>query len=197
VLGGGGNRQRHLVELNLVIKEIPGAATCSTSDHEAFRALARDFVEEGGGSAHPSVRRAGLCPATSSEIVAPAFWEAIPEYGGAGMPTTATNVGCRRGGRALVTLVDRAHPSSRWILPYFLHYANADMRDRLFPVLCLGHVADGDRDDRTGTGSIWQACAPPRCAMGRRHRQRGQDLLTAACQADLVIVVARTERPSG
>ena len=70
---------------------------------------------------------------------------AIPEeHGGAACPTTATTSCCRRRRRGPVTLSTvRTHLEV--ILPYFLHYANEEQRQRWFPGLTAGRCSPPSR----------------------------------------------------
>jgi acyl-CoA dehydrogenase len=102
---------------------------------------------------------------------------AIPEeYGGGGQPDYRYNVVMQEeAARALVTL-STVRTQLEVILPYFLHYANAEQRERWFPA-CRGHAAHGDRDDRAGDRIGPGGHAHHRGARRRRlHRQRVKDL---------------------
>ena len=123
-----------------------------TEDHEAFRELARDFVEKEVVPHYPEWEKGGRMPREVFEQMGALgmLGMAIPEeYGGGGMPDYRYNVVLQEeAARALVTL-STVRTQLEVILPYFLHYANDEQRKRWFPGLAGGHAADRDRDDRT------------------------------------------------
>jgi acyl-CoA dehydrogenase len=112
-----------------------------TEDHEAFRELCRDFVEKEVAPHYPEWEKAGRMPREVFEQMGSLgmLGMAIPEeHGGAGIPDYRYNVVMQEeAARALVTL-STVRTQLEVILPYFLHYANAEQRDRWFPGLAAG-----------------------------------------------------------
>ena len=112
-----------------------------TEDHEAFRGLARDFVEKEVVPNYPEWERGGRMPRDVFKQMGALgmLGMAIPEeYGGGGMPDYRYNVVLQEeAARALVTL-STVRTQLEVILPYFLHYANAEQRDRWFPGMAAG-----------------------------------------------------------
>ena len=112
-----------------------------TEDHEAFRGLARTFVEKEVVPHYPEWEKGGRLPRDVFKQMGELgmLGMAIPEeYGGAGMPDYRYNVVLQEeAARALVTL-STVRTQLEVILPYFLHYANAEQRTRWFPGLAAG-----------------------------------------------------------
>src|SRR6478609_6316891 len=127
-----------------------------TSDHEAFRELARDFVEKEVVPHYPEWEDGGRMPRDVFKQMGSLgmLGMAIPEeYGGAGMPDYRFNVVMQEeAARALVTL-STVRTQLEVILPYFLHYANAEQRDRWFPGLASGTLLTAIAMTEPGTGS--------------------------------------------
>ena len=151
-----------------------------TEDHEAFRELARDFVDKEVVPHYPEWEKGGRMPREvfkqMGELGMLAM--AIPEeYGGGGMPDYRYNVVMQEeAARALVTL-STVRTQLEVILPYFLHYANEEQRERWFPGLGRGHAAHRHRHDRARHRLRPGWHAHHRGARRRRlHPQRRQDL---------------------
>src|SRR6476660_8591572 len=127
-----------------------------TSDHEAFRELARDFVEKEVVPYYPEWEKGGRMPRDVFKQMGALgmLGMAIPEeYGGAGMPDYRYNVVMQEeAARALVTL-STVRTQLDVILPYFLHYANAEQRDRWFSGLASGTLLTAIAMTEPGTGS--------------------------------------------
>jgi alkylation response protein AidB-like acyl-CoA dehydrogenase len=139
-------------------RDSPASGRCPqfTEDHEAFRALARNFVEKEVVPAYPEWEKAGRMPRDVFKQMG-AFGMlgmAIPEeYGGAGMPDYRYNVVLQEeAARALVTL-STVRTQLEVILPYFLHYANEEQRKRWFPGLADGTLLTAVAMTEPGTGS--------------------------------------------
>ena len=127
-----------------------------TEDHEAFRGLARDFVEKEVVPAYPEWEKAGRMPRDVFKQMGALgmLGMAIPEeYGGAGIPDYRYNVVLQEeAARALVTL-STVRTQLEVILPYFLHYANDEQRERWFPGLAAGTLLTAIAMTEPGTGS--------------------------------------------
>lgn len=127
-----------------------------TEDHEAFRTLARDFIEKEVVSAYPEWEKAGRMPRDVFKQMGELgmLGMAIPEeYGGAGIPDYRYNVVLQEeAARALVTL-STVRTQLEVILPYFLHYADTEQRQRWFPGLAAGTLLTAIAMTEPGTGS--------------------------------------------
>src|SRR3984957_18711842 len=96
------------------------------------------------------------------------------------------------GGPALVTL-SPVRPQLEVILPYFLHYANAEQRERWFPGLAAGTLLTAVAMTEPGTGSDLAGMRTTAVRDGEHWIVNGaKTFITGGIQADLVIVVART-----
>ncbi|OBI05126.1 acyl-CoA dehydrogenase [Mycolicibacter heraklionensis] len=167
-----------------------------TQDHEAFRALARDFVEKHVVPEYPNWEKAGRMPREVFEHLGSLgmLGMAIPEqYGGAGVEDYRYNVVLQEeAARALVTL-STVRTQLEVILPYFLHYANDEQRARWFPGLAAGTLLTAIAMTEPGTGSDLAGMRTTAVRDGDDYVLNGaKTFITGGIQADLVIVVART-----
>ena len=167
-----------------------------TDDHEAFRQLARDFVEKEVVPHYREWEKAGRMPREVFKQMGALgmLGMAIPEeYGGAGVPDYRYNVVMQEeAARALVTL-STVRTQLEVILPYFLHYANEQQRQRWFPGLADGTLLTAIAMTEPGTGSDLAGMRTTAVRDGDEYVVNGaKTFITGGIQADLVIVVART-----
>ncbi|BBY14922.1 acyl-CoA dehydrogenase family protein [Mycolicibacterium litorale] len=167
-----------------------------TDDHDAFRQLARDFVEKEVVPQYPQWEKAGRMPREVFKQMGALgmLGMAIPEeYGGAGIDDYRYNVVLQEeAARALVTL-STVRTQLEVILPYFLHYANDEQRARWFPGLADGTLLTAIAMTEPGTGSDLAGVRTTAVRDGDQYIVNGaKTFITGGIQADLVVVVART-----
>jgi acyl-CoA dehydrogenase len=167
-----------------------------TEDHESFRQLARDFIEKEVVPHYPDWEKAGRMPRDVFKQMGALgmLGMAIPEeYGGAGIADYRYNVVLQEeAARALVTL-STVRTQLEVILPYFLHYANAEQRQRWFPGLAAGTLLTAIAMTEPGTGSDLAGMRTTAVRDNDCYVINGaKTFITGGIQADLVIVVART-----
>jgi acyl-CoA dehydrogenase len=167
-----------------------------TEDHEAFRQLAKDFIDKEVVPDYPLWEKAGRMPRTAFEKLGNLgmMGMAIPEeYGGSGQPDYRYNVVLQEeAARALVTL-STVRTQLEVILPYFLHYANEEQRQRWFPGLAAGTLLTAVAMTEPGTGSDLAGVKTTAVRDGDSYVVNGaKTFITGGMQSDLVIVVART-----
>ena len=167
-----------------------------TEDHEAFRQLARDFVEKEVAPHYADWEKAGRMPREVFEHMGSLgmLGMAIPEqYGGSSIDDYRYNVVLHEeAARALVTL-STVRTQLDVILPYFLHYANDEQRQRWFPGLAAGTLLTAVAMTEPGTGSDLAGVRTTAVRDGDEYVLNGaKTFITGGIQADLVIVVART-----
>ncbi|BCO34438.1 acyl-CoA dehydrogenase [Mycobacterium heckeshornense] len=167
-----------------------------TEDHEAFRQLARDFIEKEIEPHYAEWEKAGRMPREVFEKLGSLgmLGMAIPEeYGGAGLPDYRYNVVLQEeAARALVT-TGTVRTQLEVILPYFLHYANDEQRQRWFPGLAAGTLLTAIAMTEPGTGSDLAGIRTTAVRDGDEYVVNGaKTFITGGLLADLVIVVART-----
>jgi acyl-CoA dehydrogenase len=167
-----------------------------TEDHEAFRQLAKDFIAHEVVPDYPLWEKAGRMPRTAFEKLGNLgmMGMAIPEeYGGSGQPDYRYNVVLQEeAARALVTL-STVRTQLEVILPYFLHYANEEQRQRWFPGLAAGTLLTAVAMTEPGTGSDLAGVRTTAVKDGDHYIVNGaKTFITGGMQADLVVVVART-----
>ncbi|MGH3966820.1 MAG: acyl-CoA dehydrogenase family protein, partial [Mycobacterium sp.] len=167
-----------------------------TEDHEAFRQLARDFVDKEIEPHYADWEKAGRMPREIFEKLGGLgmLGMAIPEeYGGSGLPDFRYNVILQEeAARALVTM-GTVRTQLEVILPYFLHYANVEQRQRWFPGLAAGTLLTAVAMTEPGTGSDLAGIRTTAVRDGDEYLVNGaKTFITGGLLADLVIVVART-----
>jgi acyl-CoA dehydrogenase len=167
-----------------------------TEDHEAFRQLAKDFIDKEVVPDYPLWEKAGRMPRSAFEKLGNIgmMGMAIPEeYGGSGQPDYRYNVVLQEeAARALVTL-STVRTQLEVILPYFLHYANEEQRQRWFPGLAAGTLLTAVAMTEPGTGSDLAGVKTTAVRDGDSYVVNGaKTFITGGMQSDLVIVVART-----
>ncbi|AKK28864.1 acyl-CoA dehydrogenase family protein [Mycobacterium sp. EPa45] len=167
-----------------------------TEDHEAFRELARDFIEKEVVPAYPVWEKAGRMPRETFAKLGETGIMGITlpeEYGGGGQDDYRYNVVLQEeAARALVTL-STVRTQLEVILPYFLHYANDEQRARWFPGLAAGTLLTAVAMTEPGTGSDLAGVRTTAVRDGDDYVLNGaKTFITGGMQADLVVVVART-----
>ncbi|MEV0542667.1 acyl-CoA dehydrogenase family protein [Nocardia salmonicida] len=167
-----------------------------TEDHEAFRGLAREFIEKEIAPHYAEWEKAGQMPREVFEKLGALgiLGVAIPsEYGGAGLRDYRYNAVLQEeAARALVTL-STVRTQLDVILPYFLEYADEQQRERWFPGLASGALLTAIAMTEPGTGSDLAGMRTSAVRDGDDYLLSGaKTFITGGLLADLVIVVART-----
>ncbi|KQY37206.1 acyl-CoA dehydrogenase [Nocardia sp. Root136] len=167
-----------------------------TEDHEAFRGLAREFIEKEIAPHYAEWEKAGQMPREIFEKLGALgiLGVAIPsEYGGAGLRDYRYNAVLQEeAARALVTL-STVRTQLDVILPYFLEYADEQQRERWFPGLANGALLTAIAMTEPGTGSDLAGMRTSAVRDGDDYLLSGaKTFITGGLLADLVIVVART-----
>lgn len=167
-----------------------------TPDHEAFRDLAREFIEKEVVPHYPDWEKTGQMPREVFRRLGGLglLGTAIPEeYGGMGTRDYRYNVVLQEEAqRALVTL-STVRTQLDVILPYFLEYADPEQRARWFPGLADGSLLTAIAMTEPGTGSDLAGIRTTAVRDGDHYVLNGaKTFITGGLLADLVIVVART-----
>ncbi|MBC7302649.1 MAG: acyl-CoA dehydrogenase family protein [Nocardia sp.] len=167
-----------------------------TPDHDAFRELARTFIEKEVVDHYADWEKAGRMPrevfARLGELGLLGI--AIPEeYGGGGQRDYRYNMVLQEEAqRALVTL-STVRTQIDVILPYFLEYADEQQRRRWFPGLAEGRLLTAVAMTEPGTGSDLAGMRSTAVREGDHYILNGaKTFITGGLLADLVVVVART-----
>jgi acyl-CoA dehydrogenase len=167
-----------------------------TTDHDDFRKVVRDFVENEVVPHYSDWEDAGRMPREVFGKLGSlgVLGMAIPEeYGGAGIEDYRYNVVLQEeAARALVTL-GTVRTQLDVILPYFLAYTNAEQRSRWFPGLASATLLTAIAMTEPGTGSDLAGISTTAVRDGDHYVLNGaKTFITGGLFADLVIVVART-----
>jgi alkylation response protein AidB-like acyl-CoA dehydrogenase len=167
-------------------------------DHDALRALVRDFLHE---RAIPRVARW-----EKAGRVEPAFYRQAGELGLLGLRVPAEYGG---GGQASFSYnmvvaeeMIRAHLQmspmrvhTDVVLPYFLAYADAEQAKRWLPALAAGEKMAAIAMSEPGTGSDLGGIATTAIRDGGHYVLSGaKTFITGGINAGLIVVVARTSR---
>ena len=168
-----------------------------TEDHEAFRELARSFVDKEVVPHYPEWEKGGRMPRDVFRHMGSLgmLGMAIPEeYGGGGTPDYRYNVVMQEeAARALVTL-STVRTQLEVILPYFLHYANEEQRTRWFPGLAAGELLTAVAMTEPGTGSDLAGMRTTAVRDGDGWVINGQKIWTTfAHHANWMFAIVRTD----
>jgi acyl-CoA dehydrogenase len=172
-----------------------------TAEHDAFRAMVREFIETEAVPHYAEWEKAGELPAS--------FWKkmastgvmgmAIPEkYGGAGINDFRYNAIVREEAAHAAVTLGAVSTQLDVILPYFLAYADDAQRDRWFPGLASGELRTAIAMTEPGTGSDLAGMRTTAMLDGSCYVVNGaKTFITGGALAELVIVVARTAAIEG
>jgi acyl-CoA dehydrogenase len=167
-----------------------------TPDHEAFRKVVRDYVEQ---KVVPSYRAWEANGETPRELFTDmgamgATGMAMPiEYGGAGVTDYRYNVVLQEEPTRAAVSFGTLRTQLDVILPYFLTYCDDDQRARWFPGLAKGELLTAIAMTEPGTGSDLAGIRTTAVRDGDHYVLNGaKTFITGGYLADLVIVVART-----
>ncbi|MEU4650270.1 acyl-CoA dehydrogenase family protein [Nocardia fluminea] len=172
-----------------------------TPDHDAFRELARKFIDKEVVPHYADWEKSGRMPREVFRALGALglLGTAIPEeYGGAGLRDYRYNqVLQEEAQRALVTL-STVRTQIDVILPYFLEYADEEQRRRWFPGLASGELLTAVAMTEPGTGSDLAGMRSTAVRDGDDYILNGaKTFITGGLLADLVVVVARTSTDPG
>lgn len=168
-----------------------------TQDHERFRAVIADYLAREVVPEFPEWLRNELVPRKVLKSLARigVLGLNIPEeYGGAGpVGFTYGVVLAEETAKALVHLGPvRTHTDV--VLPYLVAFANEEQRQRWFPRIVSGDLALAVAMTEPGTGSDLAAISTSAVREGDEYIISGaKTFVTGGLQADLVLVVVRTE----
>jgi acyl-CoA dehydrogenase len=167
-----------------------------TDDHEAFRAVVRDYIEATVVPSYAEWEAAGHLPREVFADMGKLGFTgiAIPaEHGGAGIDDYRYNAVLQEeAARATVTL-GTLRTQLDVILPYFLAYCDEDQRRRWFPGMAEGTLLTAIAMTEPDAGSDLAGMRTSAVRDGDHYVLNGaKTFITGGFLADLVIVVART-----
>jgi alkylation response protein AidB-like acyl-CoA dehydrogenase len=167
-----------------------------TPEHDAFRDAIRQFLVKEVVPDYPAWEKAGAPPRDFYRRAGELGFIGIqvPEqFGGGGEPTFTYNaILTEESQRACVGLGSlRVHMDV--VLPYFLHYANAEQKRRWLPGIASGELMTAIAMTEPGTGSDLAGIRTTATRDGDHYVLNGaKTFITGGLNADLVLVVART-----
>lgn len=170
--------------------------TLFNEDHESFRGSVDEFIQSRVLPHYDDWERDGGVPRDLYRELGElgAMGISIPEqWGGSGLDDYRFNMVIQEAAaRHCVTLGTlRTHLDV--VLPYFLHLANDEQRERWFPGLASGELFTAVALSEPGTGSDLAGVQTRATAAGDGYVLNGaKTFITGGAHADLVIVLART-----
>jgi acyl-CoA dehydrogenase len=167
-----------------------------TDDHEAFRAVVRDYIEHTVVPSYADWERAGQMPREVFTDMGKlgVTGMAIPvEHGGAGIDDYRYNAVLQEeAARATVTL-GTLRTQLDVILPYFLTYCDEQQQQRWFPGMASGTLLTAIAMTEPDAGSDLAGMRTTATLDGDHYVLNGaKTFITGGFLADLVVVVART-----
>jgi acyl-CoA dehydrogenase len=169
-------------------------------EHDDFREMVRTFVRKEVEPYYGEWEEAGAPPRDIFRTLGSlgVLGMSIPEeFGGAGQSSYKYSaVLTEETMRAAVGLgTVRVHMDI--VLPYLLHYCNDEQKQRWFPGLASGDLVLAIAMTEPATGSDLAGIATSAIRDGDEYVINGsKTFITGAINADLVLVVARTSRPT-
>jgi acyl-CoA dehydrogenase len=167
-----------------------------TPEHDAFRDAIRQFLVKEVVPDYPAWEKAGAPPRDFYRRAGELGFIGIqvPEkFGGGGEPTFTYNaILTEESQRACVGLGSlRVHMDV--VLPYFLHYADNEQKQRWLPGIASGELMTAIAMTEPGTGSDLAGIRTTATRDGDHYVLNGaKTFITGGLNADLVLVVART-----
>lgn len=169
-----------------------------TEEHDQFREMVRGFLETEVAPFHDEWEKEGMVP---RELWKKAGAQGLlctdvpTEYGGGGVKDFRYNVIkteeiCRIGASGVgFPLHDDV------VVPYFLKYANDEQKQRYLPPMCSGETITAIAMTEPGTGSDLAGVKTTAIEQedGTYLLNGAKTFITNGIQADLVIVVAKTD----
>jgi len=169
-------------------------------EHDDFREMVRTFVRKEVEPHYGEWEEAGAPPRGLFKTLGSlgVLGMSIPEeFGGAGQSSYKYSaVLTEETMRAAVGLgTVRVHMDI--VLPYLLHYCNDEQKQRWFPGLATGDLVLAIAMTEPATGSDLAGIATSAIRDGDEYVINGsKTFITGAINADLVLVVARTSKPT-
>jgi acyl-CoA dehydrogenase len=170
--------------------------TIFSPEHDAFRDAIRQFLDKEVVPDYPAWEKAGAPPRDFYRRAGELGFIGIqvPEkFGGGGEPTFTYNaILTEEAQRACVGLGSlRVHMDV--VLPYFLHYADDEQKQRWLPGIATGELMTAIAMTEPATGSDLAGIRTTANRDGDHYVLNGaKTFITGGANADLVLVVART-----
>jgi alkylation response protein AidB-like acyl-CoA dehydrogenase len=172
--------------------------TIFTEEHDQFRAMVARFVADEVVPYHDEWEREGMVPRElwkKAGALGLLCTDVPTEYGGGGVPDFRYNVIITEE-LAKVGASGVGFPlHNDVIVPYFLHHATPEQRQRWFPPMASGETITAIAMTEPGTGSDLAGVATTAIRQddGSYLLNGSKTFITNGILADLVIVVAKTD----
>jgi acyl-CoA dehydrogenase len=167
-----------------------------TADHEAYRAVVRDFLTKEVAPHLSGWDASGLVPKEVFRSIAEIgiLGMQIPEeYGGAGVESFLYNALWSEETVRAGAYIGGLKVHIDVVLPYFLRYTTDEQKARWLPGMATGELMTAIAMTEPGTGSDLAGMATTARRQGDHYVLNGaKTFITGGINADLVLVVART-----
>ncbi|MEV0149909.1 MULTISPECIES: acyl-CoA dehydrogenase family protein [unclassified Nonomuraea] len=171
------------------------------ADHEAFRAVVRDFLAREVVPLFPAWEKAGAAPRDlyrSLGELGILGLQVPEEYGGGGQRSFKFNAVVNEELAHAKTALGPIRVHTDIVLPYLLRYADEEQKRRWLPGVASGELMTAIAMTEPGTGSDLAGITTTATRDADHYVLNGaKTFITGAVNADLVLVVARTSAPSG
>jgi acyl-CoA dehydrogenase len=168
-------------------------------EHDAFRDTIRRFLEKEVVPDYPAWEKAGAPPRDFYLRAGELGFIGIqvPEkFGGGGEPTFTYNAILTEEAQLACVGLGSLRVHMDVVLPYFLHYANDEQKQRWLPGIASGELMTAIAMTEPATGSDLAGIRTTANRDGDHYVLNGaKTFITGGANADLVLVVART-RPA-
>jgi acyl-CoA dehydrogenase len=168
-------------------------------EHDAFRDTIRQFLEKEVVPDYPAWEKAGAPPRDFYLRAGELGFIGIqvPEkFGGGGEPTFTYNAILTEEAQLACVGLGSLRVHMDVVLPYFLHYANDEQKQRWLPGIASGELMTAIAMTEPATGSDLAGIRTTANRDGDHYVLNGaKTFITGGANADLVLVVART-RPA-
>jgi acyl-CoA dehydrogenase len=165
-------------------------------EHDAFRDTIRQFLEKEVVPDYPAWEKAGAPPRDFYLRAGELGFIGIqvPEkFGGGGEPTFTYNAILTEEAQLACVGLGSLRVHMDVVLPYFLHYANDEQKQRWLPGIASGELMTAIAMTEPATGSDLAGIRTTANRDGDHYVLNGaKTFITGGANADLVLVVART-----
>jgi alkylation response protein AidB-like acyl-CoA dehydrogenase len=173
--------------------------TVYDADHDAFREVVRDFIAAEVVPHHAEWEEHGIAPRSFYEAAGRLGFTGIqvPEqYGGAGQSSFKFNCVLNEEAQAAHVSLGALRVHLDVTIPYLLRYTTEEQRQRWLPGIADGSLLTAIGMTEPGTGSDVAGIATTATRDGDDYLVSGsKTFISGGGQADLVLVVARTDPP--
>lgn len=170
--------------------------TIFTEEHEAFRAMCRDFIAKELAPRYETFEQQGHVDKEFFAMMGDLGLTGLQvpeEYGGGGQSTFKYNAIFSEETAYAATGLGTLRVHQDLVIPYICQYANAEQKRRWLPGMAKGRLMSAIAMTEPGTGSDLSGIRTKAVRHGDHYILNGaKTFITGGVNADLLLVVART-----